>query len=37
MTLVELARNSIQSSFLDATRKTVLLAEIDAVSAGDEG
>jgi adenosine deaminase len=37
VTLVELARNSIQSSFLDATRKTVLLAEIDAVSAGDEG
>jgi adenosine deaminase len=37
MTLVELARNSIQSSFLDPTRKTALLAELDAVSAGDEG
>jgi adenosine deaminase len=37
MAMVELARNSIQSSFLDPTRKTALLAELDAISAGDEG
>jgi adenosine deaminase len=35
--MLELARNSIQSSFLDPTRKAALLDELDAMSAGDEG
>ncbi|MGC2239472.1 MAG: adenosine deaminase [Acidimicrobiia bacterium] len=35
--LVELAANSIRSSFLDETGKAALLADLDAVSAGDEG
>jgi adenosine deaminase len=37
LAMVELARNSILSSFLDPTRKTALIAELDAMSAGDEG
>jgi adenosine deaminase len=37
LAIVELARNSILSSFLDPTRKTALIAELDAMSAGDEG
>jgi adenosine deaminase len=36
-TLVGLARNSIQSSFLDQARKAALLADLEAVSAGYEG
>jgi adenosine deaminase len=35
--MVLLARNSIESSFLDPTRKQALLAEVDLVSAGDQG
>jgi adenosine deaminase len=36
-TITGIARNSITSSFLDDTRKAVLLRELDSVSAGDEG
>jgi adenosine deaminase len=36
-TLVALARNSIESSFLDPARKSALLADLEAVSAGDKG
>ena len=36
-TLISLARNSIVSSFLDDARKTALLAELETVSAGDQG
>lgn len=36
-TIVALARNSIESSFLDGPRKTALVEELEAVSAGDEG
>jgi adenosine deaminase len=36
-TAVELARNSITSSFLDREPKQALLAELDEVSAGDQG
>ena len=36
-TITMLARNSIVASFLDAPRKEVLLQELEAVSAGDEG
>ena len=36
-TIIALARNSIESSFLDGPRKTALVEELEAVSAGDEG
>jgi adenosine deaminase len=36
-TLVALARNSIESSFLDDSRKTALIEDLEAVSAGYEG
>jgi adenosine deaminase len=36
-TVIALARNSIESSFLDGPRKTALVEELEAVSAGDEG
>ena len=36
-TVFALARNSIQSSFLDEARKTSMLAELDQVSAGHQG
>jgi adenosine deaminase len=36
-TLIGLARNSIQSSFLDDARKTTLVEDLEAVSAGHEG
>jgi adenine deaminase len=34
--LVDLARNSIESSFLDQERKQILLAELSAASVGDQ-
>lgn len=36
-TIMALARNSIVSSFLDETRKSALISDLEAVSAGDEG
>jgi adenosine deaminase len=36
-TLVNLARNSIRASFLDDARKKSLIAELEALSSGDEG
>jgi adenosine deaminase len=36
-TLVNLARNSIRASFLDDARKESLIAELEALSSGDEG
>lgn len=36
-TLIDLARNSITSSFLDDARKRPLLDELDAMSSGDQG
>jgi adenosine deaminase len=36
-TMIALARNSIDSSFLDPPRKTALIEELDAVSARDQG
>jgi adenosine deaminase len=36
-TMVDLARNSINSSFLDDARKQELLVELEDVSAGDKG
>ncbi len=36
-TVITLARNSIESSFLDGPRKTALLEELEVVSAWDEG
>jgi adenosine deaminase len=36
-TITTLARNSIESSFLDDARKAALLAELDIVSAWDQG
>jgi adenosine deaminase len=36
-TLTTLARNSIESSFLDPARKKALIEDLEAVSAGDQG
>ena len=36
-TITDIARNSIISSFLDDTRKAALLADLESVSAGDQG
>ncbi len=35
-TMIELAKNSVRSSFLDEVRRAGLLAELEEVSAGDE-
>ena len=36
-TITDIARNSINSSFLDDTRKDALLLDLESASAGDEG